>query len=87
MIGDFDKLPDIPAVFGPARQIAYVVDDIDAAIQRWHDEFNIGPFLVTRNAAPLSNAYYRGKKARTTRLNIAFAYVGDMQLELSSGTP
>ena len=35
-----------------------------------------------RNASPLSNAYYRGEKARTTRVNLAFAYVGEMQLEL-----
>jgi hypothetical protein len=59
-----------------------MVDDIDAAVRRWHEEYGVGPFLVTRNAAPLSNAYYRGEKARTTRVNIAFAYVGDMQLEL-----
>jgi Glyoxalase/Bleomycin resistance protein/Dioxygenase superfamily len=82
MIEDFNKIPKIPAIFGEAKQIAYVVDDIDEAMQRWHREFNVGPFLVTRNAVPLSNAYYRGEKARTTRLNIAFAYVGDMQLEL-----
>jgi hypothetical protein len=59
-----------------------VVEDIDAAMQHWRDEFGVGPFLVTRNAAPLSNAYYRGEKMQETRLNIAFAYVGDMQLEL-----
>jgi hypothetical protein len=82
MIADFDRIPEIPAIFGEARQIAYVVDDINEAIKRWHDEYGVGPFLVTRNAAPLNNAYYRGKKARDTRLNLAFAYVGDMQLEL-----
>lgn len=67
---------------GPARQIAYMVNDIDAAMKHWHDEHGVGPFLVTRNQAPLSNAYYRGDKAQTSRVNIAFAYVGDMQLEL-----
>jgi hypothetical protein len=82
MIEDFNKDIQIPGIFGEARQIAYVVDDIDEAITRWHREYNVGPFLVTRNAVPLSNAYYRGEKAQTTRLNIAFAYVGDMQLEL-----
>ena len=82
MISDFDNIPELPAIMGPAKQIAYMVDDIDAAVRRWHEEYGVGPFLVTRNAAPLSNAYYRGEKARTTRVNIAFAYVGDMQLEL-----
>ena len=36
----------------------------------------------TRNASPLSNAYYRGQKAPSNRVNIAFAYIGDMQLEV-----
>jgi hypothetical protein len=82
MIEDFDKIPRIPGIFGEARQIAYVVDDIDAAIKQWNEKYGVGPFLVTRNASPLSNAYYRGEKARTTRVNLAFAYVDDMQLEL-----
>ncbi len=82
MIEDFERIPQIPAIFGEARQIAYVVDDIDAAIRQWHEKHGVGPFLVTRNASPLSNAYYRGEKAQTTRVNLAFAYVGDMQLEL-----
>jgi hypothetical protein len=79
---DFTKVPELPGIFGPARQIAYMVEDIDVAMQRWQDECGVGPFLVTRNAAPLSNAYYRGEKAEEARVNIAFAYVGDMQLEL-----
>ena len=82
MIEDFDNIPELPAIMGPAHQIAYVVDDIDTAMRRWHSEHGVGPFLVTRNAVPLSNAYYRGRKAQTNRAHIAFAYVGDMQLEL-----
>ena len=82
MITDFDNIPELPTIFGPATQVAYVVEDIDAAMQHWHDEFGVGPFLVTRNEAPLTNAYYRGEKMQETRINIAFAYVGDMQLEL-----
>ena len=82
MIADFETVPELPAIMGAAVQIAYMVDDIDAAMKHWHEEFGVGPFLVTRNAAPLTRAYYRGQKAQTTRVNIAFAYVGDMQLEL-----
>lgn len=82
MVADFDNIPELPTIFGPATQVAYVVEDIDAAMQYWHDEFRVGPFMVTRNSAPLSNAYYRGEKMQETRINIAFAYVGDMQLEL-----
>lgn len=82
MIADFGNIPQLPAIFGPAKQVAYMVRNIDAAMQHWHNEFGVGPFLVTRNALPLSNAFYRGDKAPPARVNIAFAYVGDMQLEL-----
>lgn len=82
MIGDFDNIPQLPSIFGPAKQIAYVVEDIDVAMRHWHDEYAVGPFLVCRNEAPLANAYYRGNKMQETLINIAFAYVGDIQLEL-----
>ncbi len=82
MINDFNTIPPLPEIMGPARQIAYVVDDIDAAMQRWHEAHGVGPFLVARKQNPMSNAFYRGKKAPPSHVNIAFAYVGDMQLEL-----
>lgn len=82
MISDLETLPELPPIMGPARQVAYMVEDIDAAMARWQREYGVGPFVVTRNAVPLTNTYYRGTKARTSRVNIAFAYVGDMQLEL-----
>ncbi len=81
MIEDFENLPQLPPIVGPAKQIAYIVDDIDVAINHWHTQYGVGPFLVTRNAVPLTNAYYRGRRAETTHVNIAFAYIGDMQLE------
>ncbi|GAB5453443.1 MAG: VOC family protein [Halioglobus sp.] len=81
-LSDFETLPRLPGEFGPAEQVAYIVRDIDAAIQFWQETFDVGPFLVARNELPLSNAYYRGQKAEKARVNIAFAYVGDMQLEL-----
>ncbi len=36
----------------------------------------------TRNVSPLQNAYYRGEKSGPANVHIAFAYHGDMQLEL-----
>ena len=81
MIEDFDKLPELPAIYGAPKQIAYVVKDIDAAIKEWQAQ-GVGPFLVTRDAVPLSNAYYRGERAEEVRINIAFAYIDEMQLEL-----
>ncbi len=81
MIEDFSAIPELPTIMGPARQVAYVVDDIDIAVARWGDQ-GVGPFLVARNEAPLQNAFYRGESAQTVHLNMAFAYVGDIQLEL-----
>ena len=81
-IDDFQQLPQIPGIFGPPKQVAYVVEDIDAAMRWWQAQHNVGPFLVTRNATPLTNAYYRGNRAQKSRVHIGFAYVGDMQLEL-----
>jgi methylmalonyl-CoA/ethylmalonyl-CoA epimerase len=82
VIADFDNIPELPVIFGPAKQVAYVVEDIDAAMKRWGDDYCVGPFMVARHQLPLSNAYYRGSKAEPARINLAFAYVGDMQLEL-----
>jgi len=81
-IDDFSQLPMLPPIFGVASQVAYIVPDIDAAIKHWSKEHGTGPFLVARNQLPLSNAFYRGEKAEPARVNIAFAYVGELQLEL-----
>ena len=83
MLSDFDHLPVLPGLFGRVRQISYVVDDIDVAMSHWHEQCAVTPFLVARNESPLSNAFYRGEKAQKTMVNIAFAYIGDIQLELT----
>lgn len=61
-------------------QNAYHVRDLDAAIQRWHAIWGLGPFFVRRNIV-LTQVQYRGRPAR---LNISAAYVqaGAIQVEL-----
>ena len=81
MIAELEQIPVLPAAFGPARQMAFVVDDIDVAIQNWQNR-GVGPFLLTREVDPLTNATYRGARAAPVSVDIAFAYIGDMQLEL-----
>jgi hypothetical protein len=78
---DIQNLPNLPAQFGPIKQVAYIVNDIEASIAHWRG-LNVGPFLITRNVSPLQNAYYRGQKARKTPVHIAFGYIGDLQIEL-----
>ena len=68
--------------FGPIRQIAYIVANIDDAIRAWNIEMGVGPFAVARDVAPFAGAHYRGEPCDDLRLNLAFAYLGDVQLEL-----
>ena len=80
-LNDIQNLPAIPEKFGPARQVAYIVDNIDGAIAHWKS-LGVPAFLVSRNATPLQNMYYRGQKSEAAPVNIAFGYFGDMQIEL-----
>lgn len=61
-------------------QVAYVVDDLDAAIARWHRALGIGPFIVRRHIV-LTGTRYRGQPMP---LDISAAHVqsGDLQIEL-----
>lgn len=78
---DLNTLPELSTGFEPVRQVAYIVPDIDKAIAHWKS-LGVPVFLVTRDANPLQNAFYRGKKSGKTPVNIAFGYLGDMQIEL-----
>lgn len=61
-------------------QQAYVVDDIDAAMRRWHETWGIGPFYVLRHAQ-WENLRYRGQPA-TVDASFAMAQAGPVQIEL-----
>lgn len=80
-LDDLQNIPSLPDRFGPTRQVAYIVPDLDTAIAYWKS-LGVEPFLITRNVSPLQNAYYRGKKSSETPVNIGFGYHGDMQIEL-----
>lgn len=64
---------------GSVMQIAYLVEDLDQAIAHWA-KLGVGPFFVSRNIAYVEQTY-RGEKA-SFEIAAAFAYFGDMQLEL-----
>ena len=63
---------------GPIRQVGYVVDDIDQAMQSWID-LGVGPWFVIRRL-PM-HALYRGEPCETT-LSLALSNSGELQLEL-----
>lgn len=73
-----------PQVSSVARQRfvqnAYHVADLDEAIDRWHRQFGLGPFIVRRHIS-LDRVLYRGASAQ---LDISAAHVqaGAVQVEL-----
>lgn len=65
--------------YGPIRQIAYVVEDLDAAIRHWSDFAGVGPWTVYRNAA--MRGYCRGADT-TVKMHVGLSYQGEVQIEL-----
>lgn len=74
--------PTIDPRLGSIKQIAYVVDDLDQAIGQWHRDYGLGPWVFFRDEAPLLGSLYRGKPSETVIIDAAFAYAGDLQIEL-----
>jgi len=64
---------------GPIRQIAWVVDDLDASIRRWIALHGVGPWMVFRNTA--MSGQCRGVNT-TVKMHVGLSYQNDMQIEL-----
>jgi len=65
---------------GVIKQIAYVVDDLDAAIGRWVEVVHAGPFFRF-DGLVIDDMRYRGTPARAG-MSIAVGNSGDVQIEL-----
>ena len=61
-------------------QNAYVVQDLDQAIERWHTSHGLGPFVVSRHLK-FEHSLYRGKQVPLD-ISAAFVQCGDLQVEL-----
>jgi catechol 2,3-dioxygenase-like lactoylglutathione lyase family enzyme len=68
-------------LFGPLRQVAFVIRDLDRAVRYWTETLGVGPFFVLRNMSP-ENYRYRGRAAPPPRLSLALGNSGDVQVEL-----
>ena len=67
---------------GDAMQVAMMVRDLDAAMQRHWDDFGIGPWdIYVFDASKVQDYTYRGKPATHSCL-IAITWRGETQLEL-----
>ena len=60
-------------------QNAYVVNDVDEAIERWHRMWGTGPFIVRRHIV-METVRYRGAPA-TLDITAAFVQAGPLQIE------
>ena len=67
-------------LFGPVRQVGYVVRDIEQAMAHWV-ALGVGPWFYKARIESTEFSYY-GKPSRLPQLSIALANSGDLQLEL-----
>ena len=67
-------------LFGPLRQMGFVVRDIDRAMQHWIEVCGVGPWFVAEKL-PLAGFWYQ-EQPYDIHLTIALANSGDVQLEL-----
>lgn len=67
-------------LFGPVRQIGYVVRDLEAAMKHWTEMMGVGPFFHL-DRTRLIDFRYRGEPSDMV-ISAAFAQCGPMQIEL-----
>jgi hypothetical protein len=65
---------------GPIRQVAYAVDDLDAALAYGVDVLEVGPFFIF-DRIHLAECAYRGRPIDPER-SVALAQSGGVQIEL-----
>ena len=63
-------------------QIAWVVDDLDAAVRHWQQTTGIGPFFVGAHiGGMITDGTYRGRPTEVD-ISAAIAQAGPVQIEL-----
>ena len=68
-------------LFGPLRQMGFVVRDIDKAMRHWVAVCGIGPWYIAEKL-PLHGFWYKEQRYDDIHLTIALANSDDVQLEL-----
>ena len=67
-------------IFGPVRQLGYIVDNIEEAIGHWTTTLGVGPFFHFKRVTALESIY-RGQP-QPLEMTIALSNTGPMQIEL-----
>lgn len=65
--------------YGPIRQIAWIVEDLDTAIRHWIDYTGVGPWTVFRNT--VMSGHCRGAETKV-KMNVGLSYQNEVQIEL-----
>lgn len=68
-------------VFSEIRQLAFVVHDIDEAMNFWIERLGIGPFFIKRSIT-FDHFFYRGASSPSPTISLALANSGYIQIEL-----
>jgi len=68
-------------LFGPLRQMGYVVPDIQAAMQHWVEVCGIGPWYYA-DRLPVTKYWFDRKEYPLPHFSIALANSGEVQIEL-----
>lgn len=66
--------------FGEIRQVAYLVPDIEAAMDHWSRVLGVGPWFYNPKV-PIRNYHYRGERYEPHN-SVALANAGALQIEL-----
>ena len=64
--------------FGPVRQLAFVVDNAEAAATHWAQVHGAGPFWVYE--VDIADTNYRGETSRMWA-TMALGHLGDQQID------
>lgn len=68
-------------LFGPVMQNAFVVNDLEAALDHWTRVMGVGPFFVFERIE-FAEVGYQGRSALDIDLTVAIGYWGNLQIEL-----
>jgi hypothetical protein len=67
--------------FGPIKQVAWLVEDIEPSARRWSRFSGIGPWTIYRNVT--LTGQYRGQPTVIV-MDVALSYQDELQIELIS---
>ena len=70
---------------GERVQLAFIVRDLEATMRYWTETLRVGPFVVIEKSRGDRKVFHRGEETLLD-WSIAFAYMGDVQIEIIQPT-